>query len=127
MSPGQAGKERACWLEACVFRLVSSEACFFRCGQFTFNVYCYNVQPGIGIDYATGDSWADQEPVANGESKNNDSIIVNSDDGADSNMTTEKTEYIINTNTGKFHRPNCNSVTKMKAKTKKNLPAAGQN
>lgn len=22
-----------------------------------FNVYCYNVQPGIGIDYATGDSW----------------------------------------------------------------------
>ena len=87
----------------------------------------YTVQPGIGIDYATGDSWADQEPVANGESKNNDSIIVNSDDGADSNMTTEKTEYIINTNTGKFHRPNCNSVTKMKAKTKKNLPAAGQN
>ena len=23
-----------------------------------FNVFCYNVQPGIGIDYATGDSWA---------------------------------------------------------------------
>ena len=23
----------------------------------SFNVYCYNVQPGIGIDYATGDSW----------------------------------------------------------------------
>lgn len=22
-----------------------------------FNVYCYNVQPRIGIDYATGDSW----------------------------------------------------------------------
>lgn len=22
-----------------------------------FNVYCYNVQPGITIDYATGDSW----------------------------------------------------------------------
>lgn len=22
-----------------------------------FNVYCYNVQPGIGIDYLTGDSW----------------------------------------------------------------------
>ena len=84
-----------------------------------FNVYCYNVQPGIGIDYATGDSWADQEPVANGESEDNDSIIVDSDDGADSNMTTEETEYVINTNTGKFHRPNCDSVTKMKAKNKK--------
>lgn len=84
-----------------------------------FNVYCYNVQPGIGIDYATGDSWADQEPVANGESEDNDSIIVDSDDGADSNMTTEETEYVINTNTGKFHKPNCDNVTKMKAKNKK--------
>lgn len=26
-------------------------------GGISFNVYCYNVQPGIGIDYATGDSW----------------------------------------------------------------------
>lgn len=84
-----------------------------------FNVYCYNMQPGIGIDYATGDSWADQKPVANGKSKDNDSIIVDSDDGADSDMTTEETEYVINTNTGKFHRPNCDSVTKMKAKNKK--------
>lgn len=23
-----------------------------------FNVYCYNVQPGVVIDYATGDNWA---------------------------------------------------------------------
>jgi len=22
-----------------------------------FNVFCYNIQPGIGIDYSTGDSW----------------------------------------------------------------------
>lgn len=84
-----------------------------------FNVYCYNMQPGIGIDYATGDSWADQKPVANGKSEDNDSIIVDSDDGADSDMTTEESEYIINTNTGKFHKPNCDSVTKMKAKNKK--------
>ena len=26
-----------------------------------FNVYVYNVQPGIGIDYATGASWAEGE------------------------------------------------------------------
>lgn len=25
-----------------------------------FNVYCYNVSPGIVIDYATGDSWAEE-------------------------------------------------------------------
>ena len=84
-----------------------------------FNVYCYNVQPGIGINYATGDSWVDQKPVANGESEDNDSIIVDSNDEAESNMTAEETEYVINTNTGKFHRSNCDSVTKMNAKNKK--------
>ena len=25
----------------------------------SFNVYCYNVQPGVAIDYATGDSWVE--------------------------------------------------------------------
>ena len=29
-----------------------------------FNVYCYNVQPGVEIDYATGDNWADGEMAA---------------------------------------------------------------
>ena len=24
-----------------------------------FNVFCYNIQPGIGIDYTTGDSWVE--------------------------------------------------------------------
>ena len=24
-----------------------------------FNVYCYNVEPGVSIDYATGENWAD--------------------------------------------------------------------
>lgn len=26
----------------------------------SYNVYCYNVQPGVVIDYATGDNWLDQ-------------------------------------------------------------------
>ena len=29
-----------------------------------FNVYAYNVQPGIGIDYATGDNWPEEEWAA---------------------------------------------------------------
>ena len=29
-----------------------------------FNVYCYNVQPGVEIDYATGDNWAAEEAAA---------------------------------------------------------------
>lgn len=84
-----------------------------------FNIYCYNVQPGIGINYTTGDSWVNQEPVVDGEPEDNNSAVVSSDDGTDSNMAAEETEYVINTNTGKFHKPNCDSVTKMKAKNKK--------
>lgn len=56
-----------------------------------FNVYCYNVQPGVTIDYATGDSALDGT----------------TDEG-------EQVSYILNTNTKKFHLPSCPSVSEMK-------------
>ena len=62
-----------------------------------FNVYCYNVQPGIVIDYATGDS----EQAA----------AVNDDSG-------ETFAYVLNTNTKKFHYPDCSSAINMKANTR---------
>lgn len=68
-----------------------------------FNVFCYNVQPGIGIDYATGDSWVDD----------GNAVVENTDTDS-----AEQTEFVINTNTGKFHKPDCKSVKKMKAKNK---------
>lgn len=30
-------------------------------GELQFCIYCYNIQPGIGIDYQTGESWEDYE------------------------------------------------------------------
>ena len=30
----------------------------------SYNVYLYNVQPGIWIDYATGDNWAEEQGAA---------------------------------------------------------------
>lgn len=48
-----------------------------------FNVYCYNVQPGISINYLTGDAVLNEQP---------------SEDDSGSDIT-----YIINTNTKKFH------------------------
>ena len=61
-----------------------------------FNVYAYNVQPGISIDYATGESWADGE-----------------DAPAEDAQTPAETTYILNTSSRRFHLPDCSGVTSM--------------
>ena len=71
----------------------------------SFNVYCYNVQPGVAIDYATGDNQA----VASSSA----SVTSTSSDEAD------KKTYIVNTNTKKFHNPDCEGVKKMSSSNKK--------
>lgn len=63
-----------------------------------FNVYVYNVEPGVCIDYANGDNWLD-EPQ--------DSEVMSGD-----------ITYVINTNTGKFHHPDCASVDTIKESNK---------
>lgn len=80
-----------------------------------FNVYCYNVQPGVGIDYKTGDSWVDSGNAVTGDIDE----IADSGTETTDGMQAELAEYIINTNTRKFHKPECNSVAKMKANNKK--------
>ena len=62
-----------------------------------FHVYCYNVQPGITIDYATGDSYL---------------TSTKSEETGDST-------YILNENTMKFHTPDCLSVQKMNPNNRK--------
>jgi len=69
----------------------------------SFNVYCYNVQPGVAIDYATGDNQA----VASS------SVTSTSSDEAD------KKTYIVNTKTKKFHNPDCDGAKKMSSSNKK--------
>ena len=65
-----------------------------------FNVYVYNVQPGVTIDYATGENWAQDETAASSQG-----------DGAD--MT-----YILNTHSHKFHYPDCAGVATMSEKNR---------
>ena len=71
----------------------------------SFNVYCYNVQPGVAIDYATGDNQA----VASSSA----SVTSTSSDEAD------KKTYIVNTKTKKFHNPDCDGAKKMSSSNKK--------
>ena len=62
-----------------------------------FNVFCYNVQPNVKIDYKTGDAEATVKET-----------------------TTKKIEaaYVINKKSGKIHRPDCSGVKTMSDKNK---------
>ena len=59
-----------------------------------FHVYCYNNQPGVSIDYATGESRLASEPA-----------------GEDGSGTAET--YILNTKSKKFHLPGCSGASDM--------------
>ena len=62
-----------------------------------FNVYCFNAQPGIAIDYATGNSHQDDSVVADASKSTNE---------AEAHVVS----YVLNTNTKKFHKDSCNSA-----------------
>lgn len=83
----------------------------------SFCVYCYNVQPGIEIDYSTGDSRLADETTAKPSVQSNEKSDVANNDSNDNGGGTDT--YILNTNTKKFHYPNCSSVSDMKEKNKK--------
>ena len=70
-----------------------------------FNVYCFNAQPGIAIDYATGSSHADDSVAESGSQTVSDSANVQT--------------YMLNTNTKKFHKESCSSAKSMEASNRK--------
>ena len=83
---------------------VEMEAMSVEDDEISFHVYCFNVQPGITIDYATGESSGPayvEEAVSASASGNEDLTFP------------EGTTYILNTNTLKFHRLSCESVSEM--------------
>ncbi|MBE5877306.1 MAG: hypothetical protein E7290_10525 [Lachnospiraceae bacterium] len=70
-----------------------------------FHAFVYNVQPGIVINYADGSSSVGEVVVT--------TPVVEQPEAA------VGTDYILNTNTHKFHYPDCRSVNQMKAKNRK--------
>lgn len=67
----------------------------------SYNVYIFNAQPGIWIDYATGDSREIQPDD-----------MVSKEDASD---------FVLNTNTKKFHLPSCGNAEKIQKENKENF------
>ena len=61
-----------------------------------FNVYAYNVQPGVEINYATGENQADLSAFAEGETH----------------------QYVLNTSSHKFHLPDCSGAADIKSENR---------
>lgn len=62
----------------------------------SFHIFAYNNQPGISINYATGDSTLSES----------------------SGTMTDQQEYVMNTSSMKFHLPSCSSVSSIKDENK---------
>ena len=87
----------------------------------SYCVFAYNVQPGIEIDYATGESKladsAQQEEQKTATVTPTPSPEPEKQEPATGSETSQA-DYILNTNTKKFHYPTCSSVNDMKEKNK---------
>ncbi len=76
----------------------------------SFNVYVFNIQPGIEIDYSQGNSW---------EIEGGETYAEWVDDG-------EEHTYILNTNTKKFHDPDCSGAADIKPDNKETYTGSRQ-
>lgn len=72
--------------------------------SISFNIYVYNVQPGIEIDYATGDSRK---------------MTGTANESAD--LETGEMTYILNTNTKKIHKLDCTSVSEIQKENRQEV------
>lgn len=93
---------------------VIMEAASVEDEEIRFHVYCYNVQPGIQINYEDGSS----------------KLIDTNTDTSDEKFI-KSIQYIGNKNSMIFHKKECTSVEKMKPKNKvyfeKRMDAVNQN
>ena len=87
----------------------------------SFNVFVYNVQPGVAIDYATGESRRvapEPEPEPEPESEPAPKPEPTPEPEPGSQAAAPEVTYIVNVNTDKFHYPECSSVDQMSEKNK---------
>ena len=76
-----------------------------------FNVFCYNAQPNIKINYKTGESFLIAKQTTSPATTKNETTVTEQSNKAEK-------AYVLNTNSKKFHYPDCYSVKKMSEKNK---------
>ena len=108
--------------------------------EICFYVYCYNVQPGVNINYADGSNAAlGQTATSSKVAVSSKATVTSNTDVSSKTTTTSKTAvqsvsstktatavlqsstsktYVLNTNTKKFHYPNCGSAKQIAEKNK---------
>lgn len=101
-----------------------------RGASVSFNVYCFNVQPGVIIDYSDGYSWRDPDytaPVSDAARSDTGIVPVSGSTEETSRTIPEGTTYVLNTNTKAAHLPGCSSVSRISdrniAYSTKDLPS----
>ena len=103
-----------------------------------FNVFCYNVQPGVVIDYGTGESMLEEDATPLPAVSGAESAPDTASEGAGAGEASEKgatgsaegkgtTEYVLNTNSKKFHLPSCSSVDQMSPKNREDVEDTREN
>ena len=103
-----------------------------------FNVFCYNVQPGVVIDYGTGESMLEEDATPLPDVSGAESAPDTASEGAGAGEASEKgatgsaegkgtTEYVLNTNSKKFHLPSCSSVDQMGPKNREDVEDTREN
>lgn len=103
-----------------------------------FNVFCYNVQPGAVIDYGTGASMLEEDATPLPDVSGAESAPDAASEGAGAREASEKgatgsdegkgvAEYVLNTNSRKFHLPSCSSVGQMSPKNREDVEDTREN
>ena len=115
-----------------------------------FNVFVYNVEPGVAIDYMTGESWessetpqvtskgsatittaaaarADKAAAGRSAGGGTDSGTASGNGGSSSGGTggdqsaSEQQDYILNVKNKKFHKPDCSATSNISSANKQDF------
>lgn len=107
-----------------------------------FNVFVYNVEPGVAIDYVTGESWessetpqvtskgsatitnaaaAQADKAAAGRSAGDGNGTSSSGGTGGNRSTSEQEDYILNVKNKKFHKPNCSATSNISSANKQDF------